>query len=97
MAMYAQQWPAQYGLQPAATEQMGAWYNSWSDLWGDVQGIAGWVSGSARNVQQGAQGAQNAAGNLQNLTTQRVNVSTAILGAVAVGVVVYAVQRRGRR
>lgn len=94
--MYAKQPFPQYGLNAAVNGRLGEVYNNWGDFWGAVQTGARWISGQGQTVQQGAQQVQNAAGNLTNLTTARVNVSTVIVGAVALGVIV-AVSRRQRR
>jgi LPXTG-motif cell wall-anchored protein len=75
---------------------MGAWYNSLNDLWGDVRSGADWLSRGGRTAQMVAQGAQNATGNLSNLTSWRIDGFTVVAGAAIVGGLAYVLTRRRR-
>lgn len=68
--------------------RLGAWYNSISDLAGDVESAIG-ITRSAAN------GAQVVTSNVANLTSARVNVSTIAL-TVAGGGLLYLLLKKKR-
>jgi hypothetical protein len=76
------------------SRRLGAWYNSWTDFWGDVSGIA-------KTTGQASVGLQNTANNAINPTAFRLDATTVLYGGIAVGGLVYLLSRRrnprGRR
>jgi len=58
---------------------VGAWYNSWDDLWGDVQDIGKRLIVGGRSAQQAGTAVSNAGANAQGLTTARIDLNTVLL------------------
>lgn len=77
------------------TSQLGAFYDDWGDLWGDVSTAAQWLYDKTKTVQAGTRTAAHVADNATNITAWRVNVTTVALGAAALGAL-YLVTRRRR-
>lgn len=78
----------------AGDETLGAWYDSVSDLWGDLTNVFGTAKAAGKVLTNTGTAGQNAVNNAQNATSYRIDGTTVLLGALAVGALLLVLDKR---